>query len=250
MNLQNVSVAMLTKNSERFLPQILESLHEFGEVVITDSGSNDATLSIAASFRNVKIYEREFTDFSDMKNYCVQKCTNDTVFSLDSDEIPSKEFLENLKTLVFDSNTLYEIDRVNIFNAKKIKCCGWYPDFIPRIFDKRVAAFDGSKVHEKIVGKDSVLNSIRLKGEVLHYSYNHPREFLEKMQRYTDLYALQNKGKKSSLTKAILHASFTFFKNYILKKGICYGFEGYIISVYNAQTAFWKYIKLHFDTQK
>ena len=244
MNLKDISVVMLTKNSQRFLETILSKLVNFGEIVIVDSGSNDNTLKIASTFKNVVIYKKDFTDFSDMKNFGVDKGVNNIIFSLDSDEIPSDEFIKELEKLNFEHETLYEIDRVNIFNNKKIRCCGWYPDFISRLFDRRYGRFNGYKVHEKIVGIDKNLKNLKLKGEILHYSYLHPRDFIDKMQKYTYLYAEQHKDKKSSISKALTHASFTFFKNYIIQRGFLYGYEGYLISAYNAQCVFWKYVKL------
>ena len=71
------------------------------------------------------------------------------------------------------------------------------------------------------------------------------------MQLYSSLFAEQYQHKKSSsLTKALLHAFFAFFKNYILKKGFLGGEEGLIISLYNGHTAFYKYLKLWERNQK
>jgi hypothetical protein len=65
------------------------------------------------------------------------------------------------------------------------------------------------------------------------------------MDKYSSLFALQNKNKKrSSMSKAIFHALFTFFKCYLLKNGILGGRIGFEISIYNANTAFYKYLKL------
>jgi hypothetical protein len=65
------------------------------------------------------------------------------------------------------------------------------------------------------------------------------------MQTYSQLFAAQNQGKKSSsLPKAIFHGAFAFLKSYFLKKGFLAGKEGFIISAYNGHTAFYKYLKL------
>jgi hypothetical protein len=64
------------------------------------------------------------------------------------------------------------------------------------------------------------------------------------MQHYSTLFAEQHKGKKSSFGKACGHGIFAFFRSYFLKGGIFCGKEGFIISLYNANTAFYKYLKL------
>ncbi len=65
------------------------------------------------------------------------------------------------------------------------------------------------------------------------------------MQKYSTLFAEQNRGKKrSSLSKALIHGISAFIKNYFFKLGIFGGKEGFIISLYNSQTAYYKYLKL------
>ena len=89
------------------------------------------------------------------------------------------------------------------------------------------------------------LKKENLKNHILHTSYLETSDFLKKMEYYSTLFAIQNKGKKkSSISKAILHGLFAFFKTYIIKRGIFLKKEGFIISVYNANTAFYKYLKL------
>ena len=65
------------------------------------------------------------------------------------------------------------------------------------------------------------------------------------MQKYSTLFAQQNRGKKqSSFLKALMHGIGAFCKSYLFKRGIFGGKEGFIISLYNSQTAYYKYLKL------
>jgi hypothetical protein len=85
----------------------------------------------------------------------------------------------------------------------------------------------------------------KLNSPIYHYSYEKIEDFLRKMQKYSTLFAKQyHLKKKSSTFKAIYHAIFTFFKTYFLKRGFLDGKEGVIISTYNANAAFYKYLKL------
>lgn len=86
---------------------------------------------------------------------------------------------------------------------------------------------------------------VPLRGAVKHYPYETTADFIKKMQSYSELFAEQNRGKRrASLPKAVWHSFFAFFKSYFLKKGFLGGHEGFVISVYNANTAFYKYLKL------
>ncbi|MES2272787.1 MAG: glycosyltransferase family 2 protein, partial [Chlamydiota bacterium] len=59
------------------------------------------------------------------------------------------------------------------------------------------------------------------------------------------LFAEQYRGKKeSSFARALAHGFFAFFRSYFLKRGWLCGAEGFTISLYNANTTFYKYLKL------
>jgi hypothetical protein len=40
------------------------------------------------------------------------------------------------------------------------------------------------------------------------------------------------------------HSGFAFFRSFFLKRGFLDGAEGFIISLYNANTTFYKYLKV------
>ena len=46
------TAAMLVKNSERYLSEVLSALKDFDEVLLLDNGSTDRTFEIAKGFPN------------------------------------------------------------------------------------------------------------------------------------------------------------------------------------------------------
>lgn len=239
-----ISVTVLTRNSEKYLSQVLSSLQSFDEVVIYDSGSTDKTFQIAEKFPNIKVYKGTFIGFGPTHNVASNLAKNDWVLSIDSDELATPEMVQEIKNLILDDSCVYSFPRNNYFNGKWIKWCGWYPDKQIRLYNRKKTCFSNAQVHEAIVSKN--LRVISLKGAIVHYSYETISDFLSKMQSYSELFAEQNRGKKSSSPiKAILHGFFAFFKSYVLKKGFLGGYEGYVISTYNAHTAYYKYLKLY-----
>ena len=80
---------------------------------------------------------------------------------------------------------------------------------------------------------------------IYKFKNNGDAEFLAKMQNYSSLFATQHKGKrKSSLIKALFKSFFTFLRCYFLQRGFLLGAEGFIVSLYNSNTTFYKYLKL------
>ncbi|CCB87653.1 glycosyltransferase family 2 protein [Parachlamydia acanthamoebae] len=239
-----ISVTILTKNSEKYLREVLEPLSPFDEVVIFDNGSSDQTLEIAKQFSNVSIHQGIFSGFGPTHNHASHLAKNDWILSIDSDEIVTPEMIAEIKQTPLSDTCVYSFPRHNYFNGKFIRWCGWYPDRQYRLYHRKKTSFTNAQVHEAI--QTDQLTKIALQSPLIHYSYGSLSDFLSKMQSYSELFAKQNQGKKSSsITKAILHGSFAFFKSYILKRGFMGGYEGFVISTYNANTAFYKYLKLY-----
>ncbi len=239
-----ITATVLTKNCQDTLAATMASLQKFPEVLVFDSGSTDSTLRIASQFPNVKIVQGVFTGFGPTHNAASSHATHDWILSIDSDEILTQELVEEIFGLDLKPDQIYQIDRKNYFNDKWIRWCGgWHPDPVVRLYNRTTTRFTEDSVHEKVIVGS--LQLFPLSSPLLHTPYRCMDDFLTKMQIYSSLFAKQNKGKKrSSMGKAILHGWFAFIKSYLFKKGFLGGKEGLIISIYNAHTTFYKYLKL------
>lgn len=243
MNLDDISVTVLAKNSEKYIKEVFQALSPFGEVLLYDTGSTDSTIEIGQKFANVRVLQKPFIGFGPTHNLASEAAKHDWILSIDSDEIVTPELVKAISKENPNSEAVYSFPRHNYFNGKFIKWCGWYPDRQIKLYNKTRTKFSNDQVHEAIISKNMRL--ISLQAPIIHYSYGSISDFLLKMQSYSTLFANQNKGKKkSSLTKALSHGFFAFFKSYILKKGFLCGYEGYVISAYNGHTAYYKYLKL------
>jgi glycosyltransferase involved in cell wall biosynthesis len=239
-----ISVTILVKNGEGRIGQVLHSLKKFSEIILVDTGSTDQTLPIAKKFPNVKIFERPFTGFGPLHNEAAQLAQNNWILSIDADEVLTEELSDEIFSLKLDIFTVYELPFINFYHGKKILWCGWYPENHVRLYHRQKTNFTEMLVHEGIDTTD--MKKQRLHHPIHHYSYEKISDFLIKMERYSTLFALQNAGKKaSSPSKALAHGMAAFFKSFILKKGFLGGYEGLLISCYNAHTAFYKYLKLY-----
>lgn len=238
-----ISVTILAKNGQKYLELVLSALQMFDEVVICDTGSTDQTMQIAKHFPNVVIYERPFEGFGPTHNIASHLAKHDWILSIDSDEIVTPALAEEIQKLTLMRGSVYSFPRHNEYRGKWIRWCGWHPDRQIRLYNRLDTRFTEALVHEAVDA--ALLKNVPLSSPLRHFSYADVNDFLQKMQTYSSLFAVQNRGKKSSsLTKAIGHGLFTFFKSYILKRGFMGGEEGFEISLYNANTAFYKYLKL------
>ncbi len=238
-----ISVTILTKNCQETLEETLKSLARFDEILLLDTGSTDRTLEIGTKFPNVRIERSEFLGFGPLHNLASSLAKHDWVLSIDSDEVASPALFDEIQKIRLDPSSVYSIQRYNFFNGKHIKwCAGWHPDWVVRLYNKQHTAFNNAPVHEKVI-KDGC-KEVRLSSPLLHTPYRRISDFLSKMQTYSTLFASEAERKKPrSIWPAVFHSWFAFFKSYILKRGFLGGKEGFIISVYNAHTTFYKYLK-------
>jgi glycosyltransferase involved in cell wall biosynthesis/Tfp pilus assembly protein PilF len=82
-----VSLCMIVRDEEKFLPQALASVKDYvDEIVICDTGSKDRTIVIARSY-GATVIEREWrNDFSWARNQSLAMATKRWVLFLDADE--------------------------------------------------------------------------------------------------------------------------------------------------------------------
>lgn len=244
MDLAKISVTVLAKNSQKHITEVLTALAPFGEVLLYDTGSSDRTMEIGRTFANVTVKQGEFVGFGATHNSASASAKHDWILSIDSDEIATSELVEALRAEELDPAAVYLFPRHNYFAGRWIRGCGWYPDRQIKLYHRKHTQFTADKVHEAVEAQHMQL--VLIDAPLVHYSYDSIADFLTKMQFYSTLFAEQNRGKKrSSPLIAVSHALFAFVKSYLFKRGFLDGYQGFVISAYNAHTAFYKYLKLY-----
>jgi len=240
-----ISVAVITRNEEERLPACLESASFADEVVVVDSGSTDRTVEIARS-AGARVLVEPWRGFSQQKQFAVDQCVNEWVLILDADErTPPGTATAIREALKSRDRTVaaFSFPRKNFLHGRWIRHCGWWPDRIVRLVDRRRGAFDGRAVHEQWVTRDGVQS---LDSPIEHFSFRNYSELVAKMELYSDLASrsLFEAGKSASPLTPPLHALWMFFRTYVLERGFQEGFDGFVISLMNAGGSFFKYAKL------
>lgn len=240
----NVSAVMIVKNGARTIDKSLESLKQFDDVVVYDNGSTDGTQAIAAGYPNVRLIEGEFDGFGTTKNRAASYAKHDWILIIDSDEVVDDGLLHTLKTEILDPNAIYIVNFLAYYKDMQVRYCGWNNQKIRRLYNKKVTRFNNNLVHENII--DEGMKKLSINGNMKHFSYLDLSDFMIKVDRYSTLFANNNVGiKKSSPTKAVLNAFYSFFRTYVLKRGFLDGYAGLVISFSHMATNFYKYMKLY-----
>jgi len=240
----NLSAVVITRDEEVNIKRCLLSLRIADEIIVIDSGSTDRTVEIAENI-GARVYFKEWEGYGPAKKEGVGKASGKWIISLDADEELSPELAKEISdTVLLDTRySGYFIKRKTNFLGRWIYHCGWYPDYILRLFKKSDGDFNNSVVHEKVILNGQ---SGRLDHELLHYSYTSLDQYFEKMNRYTTLGAEQafRQNKRAGWFDIVIKPAVSFFKHYISKRGFLDGLEGFIISSLSSLGVMIKYLKL------
>lgn len=245
-----VSGVVITYNEEKNIARCIDSLRPVvDEIVVVDSFSKDRTKEICLA-KGVRFVEHPFRSHIDQKNFAVTQASFPYILSLDADEYLSDELAQSILEVKKDwPAEAYRMNRLSSYGNRWIKHGSWYPDRKIRLWNKSVGIWGGENPHDKVVLRSGT-HVIHLEGDILHRAYKDSRETLEKIQRYSDIFAFENAGKKSSsLAKIFGHTTFAFTKSYIIKRGFLDGYEGLMVAKAEANHVFYKYAKL-FEANK
>ena len=241
----SLSVILITKNEEANLKDCLESVSFANEIIVVDSQSSDKTQEIAQSFGAKLEITSDWPGFGPQKNRALNLATQEWVLSIDADERVTPELKEEILTVISskDAANCYAIPRSSWYCGRFMKHSGWYPDYVNRLFKRGTAKFSDHLVHERLLPDGPVA---KLKNHFLHYSFRDFSQVLKKIDAYSTASAEQAylKGKRSSVSKAIGHGLWAFFRTYFLRRGFLDGSQGLALAISNAEGTYYRYIKI------
>ncbi|MBN1823580.1 MAG: glycosyltransferase family 2 protein [Endomicrobiales bacterium] len=240
-----ITAYVMTYNNADKIKDCLESINWADEIVVLDSFSTDGTVEIAKNYTQ-KIIQEKFVGFGRLRNIALSHCSNDWVFSLDSDERATEEIKNEIFGLLEKGPECeaYLVPRKSHFLDIWIRHCGWYPDFRqPQFFNKKRMKYREQLVHETYE-LDGRLG--RLKEHVLQFPFFSLEQFFAKMDRYSALRAEEMfmEGRKFRATNLMINPAAMFFRMYVAKLGFLDGVPGFILSSLYAYYTMLKYVKL------
>jgi glycosyltransferase involved in cell wall biosynthesis len=238
----NISATIITLNEEKNIDDCLACLDWVSEIIVVDSGSTDRTREICCAYPNVQFHDHPWEGFGRQKNLAASLAGSEWVLNIDADERVSAELKASIVSAGFDGVDGFRVARENYFGKRRIKYCGWYPDYNIRLYNRRRCSFGERAVHEAVEcnGEIGTLN-----GNLIHHTYADISDYLIRMERYSTLAACQMiaDGRQPGMIDVIVRPFFTFIKMYLLKRGLLEGYMGFVLSCLYAVYTFCKYAK-------
>ncbi len=141
-----LTVGLIVKNEEKFLPQCLESVEAIADqIVVVDTGSTDHTVEVARKF-GAEVHSFTWCDdFSAARNAVLEHAHGDWILMLDADEVLPPEQHENLKRDFRKSGLLGLRLPLQNVGAESDGLA-----YVPRLYRNAPGLFYVSRVHEQV----------------------------------------------------------------------------------------------------
>lgn len=245
-----LSAIVITKNEERVIERCLRSLAFCDETLVIDSGSTDRTQALAAALGAKVHVHADWQGFAVQRNRGLAQAQGEWTLMIDADEWVTEPLQREILAAVranahvdvhADVNAAYRIPRLSSYCGQFMRHSGWWPDHVTRLLRTRAARFEG-EIHERAI-IDGSLGT--LTAPLMHESFRDLEQVVTKMNAYSTwgAQAMVRQGKRGSLTAALAHGFWSFFRTYVLRAGFLDGRLGLMLAISNAEGSYYKHVK-------
>lgn len=234
-----ISVLINTLNEEKNLPYALRSVKPWAEeIVVVDMYSEDRTAEIAHQYGAKVFFHERVPEFEIARAHAIDNAKNDWMFFLDADElVPERLSRELLRLAALSRHDVIKVPRINYLMGAPVMHSGWSPNE-----DKQYRLFRREKLsirptmhdHIEIMPGAKVYEIPYSPGlGIIHFSYLDVSHFIEKLNRYTSIHAIQavEGGQRPNIAKALFRATRKFLAFYLLRRGYKDGWRGIYLAL-------------------
>ncbi|OOM16486.1 tetratricopeptide repeat-containing glycosyltransferase family 2 protein [Clostridium saccharobutylicum] len=198
-----VSLCMIVKNEEEYLPKCLKSIKDVvDEIIVVDTGSTDKTVEIAKSYGAKIYYFKWNNNFSEARNESLKYATKDWIFILDADDELSLEGREAFKALLdmeLDEKAIYHFETLSYYGSV-IENGNIAVNLNPRLFKNYRGIHYEGEVHNQLIRVKGEYNAVCNDIKIYHYGYLDKR-IISKDKRNRNIPILNEQIKKDPNNK-------------------------------------------------
>ncbi len=246
-----LSVVVIAKNEEANIKDCLESVKWADEIIVVDDNSTDKTVEIARNYTD-RIFQKKMDIEGRHRNWAYRQARNSWVLSLDADERVTPELKDEIIKAIDKPGEFrgFSIPRRNYIGSYWVRFGGWYPSAQLKLFKREDFRWEEAEVHPRAFLSGPIG---MLKKDIIHYSYENFKDFLNKTNNQTTLEAIKwhklslNNPKKARYKMNLIHALWRildrFIRAFFIKKGYRDGFTGFMVSIFGGLYQLLSYAK-------
>lgn len=241
-----ISAVVITFNEEEMIVECLKSLYWADEIIVVDCGSIDQTRQLAQK-AGALVSEVKFKDFSQIRNYALNKAKGDWILYVDADEKVTTDLSHEILKSIKDTNlSAFNLKRKNYYLGKP-----WpYIETVTRLFLKRDFNSWKGQLHET----PNFNGAVRTLGtHLFHFAHRNLSDMVEKTNRWSDIEAdlrFKSGHPQMSWWRFFRVMLTSFWQYYILQGGLRAGDVGIIESLYQSYSIFITYAKLYEEQRR
>lgn len=223
----NLSIIILTHNSNNTLESAIKSSLFADEIIIVDDYSTDDTINLAKKYPARVISHQLNQNFAAQRNFALNQAKSDWILFLDSDEtIPAKLQKEIISTLKSNpSQNGFYLKRTDFFLRRPLKH-GETGNIKLLRLARRHAGKWHRPVHEVWKIKPPLGN---LKNPLTHHPHPNLEAFFSSINHYTTIEASHRSTPYPLIfIQAIIFPLAKFLYNYFFRLGFLDGIPGFI----------------------
>lgn len=234
-----ISIFLICLNEANRIGDTLSSVQGLAtEIIVVDSGSSDGTQAIAAQ-HGAKVIHHDWPGYGPQKRFAEEQCTQDWVFNLDADEVPSDALIEEIRSIFAATVDRAEGGLADGYQLSIRDCLPGesrhrrfaHTTKAVRLYNKTKGRYADSPVHDRVKFVDANPRIQPLSAPVYHHSSTSVEQVIAKLNRYSTMQAadMHARGRTPNWLGLRLITEFpiAFLKSYILRGDILRGRNGF-----------------------
>lgn len=222
-----VSCCIITKNEGDRIGATIDAVRSIvDEVLVIDSGSTDDTVAVAEA-HGARVEYNEWRGYGPQKRHSEERAAHDWILNLDADEVATPELAAEIHALLGQEPPLkaYRFRIRNVYPGKtRPRLWADFHNYV-RLYDRRVARFSESAVHDTVDTRDLKVGQLR--ASVIHFSVRSYAHVRAKLDAYT---TLQSKVLRKPTWWIMLRLPFeypaVFIRYFISRRHFTGGWDG------------------------
>ncbi len=240
-----LSIFIITRNeADRIGATIAAVASLSDDIVVVDSGSDDATVSLAEA-AGARVLHNAWPGYGQQKRFAEDQCRHDWRLNLDADEVVPPDLAAEIAALMAGSGPqagAYEIRIAEIFPGEAKPHRFAYALAPVRLYRRDAGRYSASPVHDRVELAPGTAVK-RLKGTIHHFSVRSLGDQLMKLNAYADAQAadLDARGESISAWRLAVEFPANFIKAWIGRRHALRGVYGFLTAM---NYAFYRYLRV------
>jgi glycosyltransferase involved in cell wall biosynthesis len=224
-----LSVFLIARNEAERLPRTLAAVQAWaGEIVLVDSGSDDATRAVAEA-AGARTFFRAWTGYGPQKRFAEDQCRFPWRLNLDADEVVTPALAAEIAAFLAGNPppALCRLRVLNVYpgDARPRPLANDYN--IVRLYHRDAGRYRDDPLFDRVVGIPGA-REVQFRAPVHHFPFTSFAALVDKQNRFTSFQAeaARHKPRWLLLLRLPFEAPWWFLWNYLGRRHFTGGWKG------------------------